>query len=55
MSNRAAEYRELIGDVVAGGLLDEEEILEIRDLIARIQRRMLANMPDHTTTEQAAE
>jgi hypothetical protein len=40
-----AEYRELISDVVAGGLLEEDEREELRDLLARIQRRMLANMP----------
>ena len=53
MSNRAAEYRGLIDDVVAGGLLDEEEKIELRDLLARIQRRMLANMPDKPATEAA--
>ena len=54
MSNsRAAEYRSLIEDVVAGGLLEENEIAEIRDLLARVERKMLANMPPAPTSEAA--
>ena len=52
MSNRANEYRELISDVVAGGLLEEDEREELRDLLARIQRRMLAKMPAEPPTEE---
>jgi len=52
MSSRANEYRELISDVVAGGLLEEDERVELRDLLARIQRRMLAHMPDERPTEE---
>lgn len=52
MSSRANEYRELIDDVVAGGLLDEDERVELRDLLARIQRRMLANMPAEPPHEE---
>lgn len=51
MSSRAAEYRMLIEDVVAGGLLDDEEIAEIRDLLARVERQMRANMPDREPAE----
>lgn len=51
MSNRAAEYRGLIEDVIAGGLLDDEEIAEIRDMLARAERRLLANMPDSEAAE----
>jgi hypothetical protein len=52
MSSRAEEYRGLIDDVVAGGLLEEDERVELRDLLARIQRRMLANMPAETPSEE---
>ena len=52
MSSRANEYRELITDVVSGGLLEEDERVELRDLLARIQRRMLANMPAERPTEE---
>lgn len=45
MSNRAAEYRLLIEDVIAGGLLEEDEIVELRDMLARVQRKMEAAMP----------
>jgi hypothetical protein len=45
MSNRAAEYRETIGDLVASGILDEEGRAELRDLLARVERKILANMP----------
>lgn len=45
MSNRAAEYRALIEDVIAGGLLEDDEIAEVRDMLARVQRKMLADMP----------
>lgn len=53
MSNsRAAEYRQLIEDVVAGrSLLEPEEILELRDMLKRIERQMRANLP----AEEAAE
>ena len=53
MSNRANEYRELIDDVVNGGMLEEDERVELRDLLARIQRRMLANMPAESINEAA--
>lgn len=45
MSARAAEYRELIEDVLSGGLLEEDEIMELRDMIKRAERRMQANLP----------
>jgi hypothetical protein len=51
MSNRAAEYRSLIEDVIAGGLLEEDEIEELRDMLARVERQMRAKMP----ADQAAE
>jgi hypothetical protein len=55
MSNRAAEYRGLIDDVVAGGLLEEDEWIEIRDLIARVQRKLAATMPAESIPDEAAE
>jgi hypothetical protein len=55
MSNRAAEYRGLIEDVIAGGLLDEDEIAELRDLLARVKRNMLAQMPPAGAQQEAAE
>lgn len=45
MSNRAAEYRELITDVVEGGLLEEDEWMQLKDVVARIQRKLAANSP----------
>jgi hypothetical protein len=55
MSNRAAEYRGLIDDVIAGGLLEEDEILELRDMLARVQRKVAAAMPADQPTHEAAE
>jgi hypothetical protein len=51
-SPRVQEYRELISDVVAGGLLEEDEREELHDLLARIQRRMLAKMPAEPPKEE---
>jgi hypothetical protein len=42
-SERAAVYRGMVEDVLAGGLLDEDEIMELRDMLARAERRALAN------------
>jgi hypothetical protein len=51
-SSRAAEYRELIESILADhaaltaqGLpgLDEEEVLEMRDMLARAERRARAS------------
>lgn len=47
----AAEYRQMVEDVIAGGLLEEYEIMELRDLIKRVERQMRAKMP----TKEAAE
>jgi hypothetical protein len=55
MSNRAAEYRGLIDDVIAGGLLEEDEVLELRDMLARVERRMRAKMPADQPSSEAAE
>lgn len=45
MSNRAEEYRGLIEDVCAGGLLEDDEWFELRDMLARIERKLLAEQP----------
>lgn len=55
MSNRAAEYRGLIDDVIAGGLLEEDEIMELRDMLARVQRKVIAAMPVDQASSEAAE
>lgn len=50
MSSRAAEYREMIDGIVdQAHLLEPEERMELHDLLARIERRMLAKMPGHPT------
>ena len=42
---RAAEYRQMVEDVLAGGLLDEDEFAELRDMLARVERRVAASLP----------
>jgi hypothetical protein len=51
MSNRAAEYRGLIDDVVAGGLLEEDEWQQLKDVVARVERKLLAKQPAQPTEE----
>ena len=53
MSNRAREYRGLIDDVIDGGLLEEDEWVEIRDLIRRVQRKLEAKMTEKGPSEAA--
>jgi len=59
-NSRAIEYRELVEGILADdaalraqGLpgLDEEEILEFRDMLARIERRVRANMTNGAAAE----
>jgi hypothetical protein len=54
MSSRAREYRRLIEEILeddaalrALGIpgLEDFEIMEIRGMIARVERKMLANIP----------
>lgn len=55
MSNRAAEYRQLIEDVTAAPwLLEDDERLELRDMLARIERKILAQTPPPAAEETAA-
>lgn len=54
MSNRAAEYRTLIDDVTAvPWLLEDDERMEIRDMLARIERRILAGLSEKTEESAA--
>lgn len=54
MSNRAAEYRQMIEDILPHWhLLGEDERAELRDMIARAERRALAHLPADTATEAA--
>lgn len=54
-SSRGAEYRGLVDDVIAGGLLDEEEIMELRDMLARVQRKMAADLSAQPISKEPAE
>lgn len=45
MSSKTREYQQMVEDVIAGGLLDEDEVVELRDMLARVQRKMAADMP----------
>jgi hypothetical protein len=47
-SSRAREYKSLIEDVIAGGLLEEDEIMELRDMIKRVERKMAADLSAKT-------
>lgn len=54
MSNRAAEYRQTIEDVVAGGLLEDDERMLLSDMLARVERKILASMPTPDQHHEAA-
>lgn len=43
-NSRGEQYREMVEDVIAGGLLEEDEIMELRDLIKRVERQMRAKL-----------
>ena len=45
-SERARIYREMVEDVLAGGLLDQEELFELRDMLARAERRVAAGLAE---------
>lgn len=56
MSNRAAEYRDTITSLVNSGLLEDDERMELRDMLARVERKIMANMPDaNAMNREAAE
>lgn len=44
-SERGAVYRGMVEDVIAGGLLEDWERAELRDMLARVERQMRARMP----------
>lgn len=52
-SSRTAEYRSLVEDVLAGGLLEVDEFMELRDMLARVERQILSKQPP-ATEESAA-
>lgn len=49
MSARAEEYRQLIEDVIAGGLLEPDEIAELKEMLENAKRRMAAQQPAVTS------
>lgn len=54
MSNRAAEYRTLIEDVTAvPWLLEDDERMELQDMLARIERKIRAGLPEKTEESAA--
>jgi coenzyme F420-reducing hydrogenase beta subunit len=53
MPNKTKIYQEMVEDVIAGGLLEDDEIEELRDLIARVERKMRAKMPAAQPTQAA--
>ena len=54
MSTRSAEYRSLIDDVMAHSwLLEPEELIELRDMIARVEQKKLARQPAQAAQEPA--
>jgi hypothetical protein len=44
-SERGAAYRGMVEDVIAGGLLEEDEIAELRDMLRRVERKMIGQLP----------
>jgi hypothetical protein len=44
-SERAAAYRAMVEDVIAGGLLEQDEIAELRDMLRRVERQMIGKLP----------
>ncbi len=44
--NRAAEYREVIENLVNSGTMDAEERQELREMLDRVETTILAKMAD---------
>ena len=44
-SERAQPYRDMVEDVLASGLLDEDEWMQLGDLLKRVERKVKAKMP----------
>lgn len=49
MSTRAAEYKQLLEDIIAGGLLEPDEIAELKEMVENAMRKMAADMPAQPT------
>jgi hypothetical protein len=45
-SERSAVYREMVEYSLKSGLLDEDELLELRDMLARVERRMAMKLSE---------
>lgn len=52
-SERGAIYRGMVEDVIAGGLLEDDEKAELLDMLRRIERNVAANMPADQASEAA--
>lgn len=53
-SERAAVVRELVEDVLVGwnaGLVSYDELMDLRDMIARVQRRLAAKLTEQQGSE----
>lgn len=42
---RAQQYRDMVEEVVASGLLDEDEWMQLGDLLKRVERKVQATQP----------
>jgi hypothetical protein len=51
MSSKGDAYRQMVEEVIAGGLLEDDEIEELRDMLARVERQMRAKMPAQEAAE----
>lgn len=54
-NSRAAQYRDMVEDVIVGGLLEEDEIMELHDLLKRVERRMKGQLPERERASASAE
>lgn len=54
-SSRAEQYRQMVEDVIAGGLLEDDEVMELRDMIKRVERKMQADLSGEPISAEAAE
>lgn len=52
-SERAAIYRGMVEDVIAGGLLEDDERAELLDMLRRAERNMLTKLPVDQASEAA--
>ena len=45
-SERTRIYQQMVEDVLASGLLTEEEFMDLRDMLARCERKVATALPD---------